>query len=73
MGVLYASGHVGQMSLTRADGEALIVKPYRSEDVIRALRIVEQIVSTRNASRSLPKGFSILNGAPKGDAAPNAS
>ena len=51
MGVLYASGHVGQMSLTRTDGEALIVKPYRSEDVIRALRIVEQIISTRNASR----------------------
>ena len=57
MGVLYASGHVGQMSLTMADGEALIVKPYRSEDVIRALRIVEQIVSTRNASRSFPRGF----------------
>ena len=27
MGVLYASGHIGQMSLTRSDGEALIVKP----------------------------------------------
>ena len=69
MGVLYASGDVGQMALTSADGEALIVKPYRSEDIIRALRIVEQIISIRNASRSLPKGFSILKDAPKGDTA----
>ena len=66
MGVLYASGHVGQMSLTRTDGEALIVKPYRSEDVIRALRIVEQIISSRNAPRHFPKGFSILNGGSQG-------
>ena len=55
MGVLYVSGH-GQMSLTSTDGEALIVKPYRFEDVIGALRIVEQIVSIRKASRFLPKG-----------------
>ncbi len=72
MGVLYASGHVGQLSLTRTDGEALIVKPYRAEDVIRALRIVEQIVSTSNASHLYPKGLSILNDAPDGDAAPNS-
>src|SRR6478752_5279387 len=42
MGVLYASGHVGQMSLTRTDGDALIAKPYRSEDIIRGLKFVEQ-------------------------------
>ena len=71
MGVLYASGHVGQLSLTKTDGEALIVKPYRAEDVIRALRIVEQIVSTSNASHLYPKGLSILNDAPDGDAAPS--
>jgi DNA-binding response OmpR family regulator len=71
MGVLYASGDVGRLVLTRADGKALIVKPYRSEDIIRALRIVEQIVGINDALRSLPKGFSILNDAPKGDAAPN--
>ena len=67
MGVLYVSGRIGQMSLTRTDGEALIVKPYRTEDVVRALHIVEQIVSTNNASRFLPNGFSILRDAPKRD------
>jgi two-component sensor histidine kinase/DNA-binding response OmpR family regulator len=69
MGVLYASGQVGQMSLTMADGDALIVKPYRSEDVIRALRIVEQIISSRNASRYFPKGFSVLKSGVGGDPA----
>ena len=71
MGVLYASGHAGQMALTSGDGEALIVKPYRSDDVIRGLRIVEQIISSRNASRDLPKGFSILNGVPDAGIVPN--
>jgi DNA-binding response OmpR family regulator len=30
MGVLFASGHAGQTSLTKTDGDALITKPYRS-------------------------------------------
>ena len=71
MGVLYASGHVGQMSLTKADGEALIVKPYRSEDVIRALRIVEQIVSTAMPHGTFPKGFG-TEWRSRGDAAPSS-
>ena len=58
MGVLYASGHVGQIALTKGDGEALIVKPYRSDDVIGGLRIVEQIISSRNAPRHFPKSLS---------------
>ena len=35
MGVLYASGDVGRTGLTKADGEALLTKPYRREDVAR--------------------------------------
>ncbi len=58
LGVLYASGHVGQMVLTKDDGDALLVKPYRPEDVVHALKIVEQIVSTNKTSRRFPKGFS---------------
>ena len=53
MGVLYASGHVGQMSLTKTNGDALITKPYRSEDIIRGLEIVEQIVRTGDAPRTV--------------------
>ncbi len=60
MGVLYASGHADQVNLTKADGDALLVKPYRSEDVLRALRIVELIVRTDENSQRFPVGFSLL-------------
>jgi two-component sensor histidine kinase len=66
-GVLYATGNVGQLGLTRADGEACLGKPYRPEDVIRALKIVQQIVTTGAASQPFPKGFYVLGGARTGD------
>jgi two-component sensor histidine kinase len=66
MGVLYASGHVGRTGLTKADGEALLTKPYRREDVVRALQIVEQIVSTDAASRLFPRGFAVLDASYQG-------
>ena len=72
MGVLYATGNTGQMGLTRANGEALLSKPYKPEDVVRALEIVEQIVSTGEASRPFPKGFYVLNGSSKSDTVPNS-
>jgi DNA-binding response OmpR family regulator len=62
MGVLYASGHAGQVHLTKADGDALLVKPYQSEDVVRALKIVEHIVSADGDSQRFPAGFSLLTG-----------
>jgi DNA-binding response OmpR family regulator len=65
MGILYASGNAGQMDLTKTDGDALLVKPYRPEDVVRALKIVESIVSTDPASGRFQKGFSILSLPPK--------
>src|ERR1700722_18898097 len=57
MGILYASGHAGQLNLTRHDGEALISKPYRPEDIVRALKIVEHLVSSGNRPGPFPKGF----------------
>ena len=62
MGVLYASGNAAHMRLTRADGEACLGKPYDAVDVVRALEIVQQMVSTGEASRPYPKGFHVLNG-----------
>src|ERR1700722_9303718 len=64
LGVLYATGNMGHMSLTKADGEACLGKPYRSEDVVRALKIVEEIVSTGEASKPFPKGFYVLKRPP---------
>jgi DNA-binding response OmpR family regulator len=62
MGILYATGNVGQMGrLTKADGQACIRKPYRPEDVVHALKIVEQIVSAGEVAGPFPKGFKVLN------------
>jgi two-component sensor histidine kinase len=68
MGVLYATGNSGQMGLTRANGDALLSKPFRPEDVVRALEIVEEIVNTGEATQPFPKGFYVLNGSSKGGA-----
>ncbi len=72
MGVLYASGHAGQMELTKNDGDALLVKPYRAEDAIRALRVVESVVSDDRASEHFLRGFSLLGVPSKTDKAADA-
>ncbi len=69
MGILYASGHAGQTALTRHDGDALISKPYRPEDIVRALKIIEHLVSTGSGPGPFPKGFSVLETASNGEAA----
>ena len=71
-GVLYATAYVGQTGLTRSDGEASLAKPYRPEDVIRALEIVEELVSTGKASRPYPHGLALLDGASASDTAPGS-
>jgi DNA-binding response OmpR family regulator len=63
MGVLYASGHVPPTGLTSIDGDALLIKPYRPEDVVRALKIVESIVIADRELRHSPEGFSVLGSA----------
>src|ERR1700685_2879009 len=60
IGVLYATGHISTANLTSSDGEALLSKPYRPQDVVRALEIVEQIILTGETSKPFPKGFSVL-------------
>src|SRR5665213_3227053 len=74
-GILYATGNVGtvnQIGLTKADGDACLSKPYRPEDIIRALKIVQQLVSTGEASRPFPAGFHILEPSSITDAPPNS-
>jgi DNA-binding response OmpR family regulator len=60
-GVLYATGTDARDStLTLADGEALIVKPYRNEDLLRAFAIVREIVTSGTATPPFPSGFRLL-------------
>jgi CheY-like chemotaxis protein len=62
LGILYTTGNVGQMGgLTKADGDACMRKPYRAEDVVQALKIVKQIVSTGKVAGPFPSGFKVLS------------
>ena len=60
LGILYATGTSDQFHLTRADGDACLVKPYRSEDIVRALKIVEEVVDTGRTMLPFPGGFRLL-------------
>ena len=60
-GVLYATGDdVRTSTLTQADGDASIAKPYRPEDVLRSLEIVREIVTSGTATPPFPTGFRLL-------------
>ena len=72
-GILYATGNAGNGNLTKADGEACLNKPYRPEDVIRAIKIVEEIVRTGQASKPFPNGFCLLERSPRSNAAETES
>jgi CheY-like chemotaxis protein len=63
-GILYATGNAGEANLTRRDGDACLKKPYSPQDVIRALKMVEQIVSLEKSNQNYPSGFQLL---PSGD------
>jgi len=67
LGILYATGNaenIGQVALTKANGDACLGKPYRPADIIRALAIVQEIVGTGQASEPFPKGFRVLKPSP---------
>jgi DNA-binding response OmpR family regulator len=64
-GILFTTGLAGRIGLTKVDGDGCLGKPYRSEDVVRALEIVEEIVSTGKASQPFPENFYVLNGPSK--------
>lgn len=61
LGVLYATGDDARTStLTLADGDASITKPYRPEDVVRALAIVQEMLTAGAATLPFPAGFRLL-------------
>ena len=60
MGILYATGNSRHFNLTSLDGEACIGKPFRSEDLIDALKIVASIVQTGEALKPFPRSFFVL-------------
>lgn len=64
MGILYVSGDALRNTLTIADGDAYIQKPYRLEDLDNALDIVSKIKKNIAISPStFPTGFRLLKSA----------
>jgi CheY-like chemotaxis protein len=62
LGILYATANAGRIVLVPADGDACISKPYTGDDMIRAMKIVEEIIATGVASPPFPYGFRLLGG-----------
>ena len=60
LGVLYASGNIATFDLTADNGDACLTKPYDSDDLLRGLQIVADIVATGTASPPFPRGFHVL-------------
>jgi len=62
-GILYASGNIPRVTLNAANGEACLIKPYSSADLLRGLAIVAEIIATGRASPPFPGGFTLLRSA----------
>jgi len=60
IGILFATGNKSFVTLTSADGEACLSKPYRNSDLIISLRIVDEILAFGKTSLTLPRGLAIL-------------
>jgi CheY-like chemotaxis protein len=60
LGILYATGNITDVTLNATDGDACIAKPYSSDDLVRGLEIVADIVATGTASPPFPRGFQLL-------------
>jgi two-component system, response regulator PdtaR len=60
LGVLYATGNPEYVFASRAPGHACLKKPYRPGDIVRALKVIEQIVATGEPPRTLPHGLLLL-------------
>ena len=63
VGILYATGNYSTDALMDASGVAVIGKPYRAENLVLALDIVADIVTTGVTVRPFPRGFQLLKGA----------
>jgi ActR/RegA family two-component response regulator len=59
LGILFVTGNVGN-ALTAANGHACLAKPYRENEVRRALEIVGEMVAGGTSSLPFPAGFKVL-------------
>ena len=60
VGILYVTGSRCEFRLSRADGHACLSKPYRSSDLLQALKIVTELAQSGTATPPFPAGFHLL-------------
>lgn len=60
LGLLYASGNAPSVMRVATSGHACLTKPYRSQDLLRSLEIVAEMVATGKATPPFPRGFQVL-------------
>lgn len=60
VGILYVTGNSCEFQLSHADGHACLSKPYRSSDLLQALKIVAEVAQTGKATPPFPAGFHLL-------------
>jgi len=60
VGVLYVTDNLSESLLNGLDGDAYLRKPYVRQDLIRALKLVEQMVYIEKAILDSPRGFHVL-------------
>jgi len=61
LGILYVTGNNTQVAMKNAIGDACLVKPYKSTDLLRSLDIVATIAATGRANPPFPRGFQLLD------------
>ena len=62
LGVLYCTGNASKTLMTGATGHGWLSKPYDNVTLLRALKIVSEMVMTGTVSRPLPYGFQTIMG-----------
>jgi len=61
LGILFSTGNSARVMLTATNGHAILEKPYLDVDLIRALEIVAEVISTGRGSPPFPHGFKLLS------------
>ncbi len=60
LGILYVTGNNTQVAMQNAIGDACLVKPYKSTELLQSLDIVAAIAATGRANPPFPRGFQLL-------------
>ncbi|TBW35819.1 response regulator [Siculibacillus lacustris] len=69
IGILYATGNPIFLMQSGAVGDACLTKPYNGADLQRSLAIVTALVAGGTATAPFPRGFQLLHGEARANAA----